>query len=200
MELLLALSLMAVLITLIFSAFHMGSRAWEKGENLMHGQQLLRVVPELTRRQLASLATPQIFKQNERWFYLRGESNSIDFFSYSSLYPTNEAGIVYVQYRVREEEAKKEKLSFYEQDIDHLDLAKLSEINDGSYLDLLFGYTSIAFAFMAGVDIEGNNSTEWLSSWNPDEREGLPAAIRLSFKKDTSDPPIVVIIPIVLEP
>lgn len=200
LELLLALALMAVILTLIFSAFHMGSRAWEKGEKLMGSQQLLRVVPELIRRQLASLTTPEVFKQNDHWFFFRGESKSIDFFSNSSLYPNSVAGIVYIQYRVVEKDGK-EKIIFYEEDINRLDVAKLSDLDDASYLDLLPGYTSITFAFLTEVQNPNENGiAEWVSSWNPDETEGLPMAIRLTLKKDTLDPPIIVIIPIVMKP
>ncbi len=197
LELLLALSLMAVLITLIFSAFHMGSRAWEKGEKLMGDQQILRVVPELIRRQLASFSTPDIIEEDGQWIYLRGDSKSLDFFSSSSLYPESEAGIVYVQYRVQEDGDEREKISFYERDVNYLDVTKISEIDEGSYLDLWSGYTSMAFSFKmaVGSDDEGG---EWSSSWKPAESEGLPSAIKITFKKEKSGSDKVVIIPILL--
>jgi len=199
LELLLALSLMAVLITLVFSAFHLGSRAWEKGEKLNHNQQVLRVVPDLVRRQLVSLALPEVVGQDGKTVFFRSEEKSLDFFSNISLFPENKAGIVYVRYRIIKLDTMREKLSFYERNINLLDGSNFPEIEETSYLDLLSGYTSIVIDFMPAVS-EENESAEWQPNWDTEVMGGLPKAIRLSFVKDKSDVPIIVIVPVLMKP
>jgi len=197
LELLLALSLMAVLITLMFGAFYSGSRAWEKGEQLTRSQQFLRVVPELVRKQLASVSMPETIKEDGKWFFLRGDDKFVEFFSNVSLYPQADAGLVYVRYRITAMEDQLVKLSFFEQDMYLLDADKLPDIEETSYVDLLSGYTSMSFAYLTRGDGD-DGITEWLSAWNPEEMEGEPLAIKFTFREAKSDQELYVVVPVLV--
>lgn len=197
LELLISLSIMAVIITIIFGGLRVGIRAWEKGEKYITSQQHLRIVPELVKRQIASLSMAKVFKRNNSWFFLQGDSKSLEFFSSISLYPESEAGIVYVRYMVTGDEQNTEKMAFYEKDINFLDPAELTDIDDTSHIDLLTGYTSISFAFLA--DQKNNDGEkEWLPAWSPEEKDGLLRAVRVMFQNDEKEQPVTVVIPIII--
>ena len=199
LELLISLSIMTVVVTIIFGGLKVGVRAWEKGETLVDSQQRLRVVPELVRKQIASLTMPEVFKKNNRWIFFQGDHKSMDFFSNISLYPESEAGIVLVRYLVSEEEDGKKKLAFYENDINRFDPAELAEIDETVYLDLLSGYSNISFAFLAARKDE-YEVVEWLPVWSPEEMNGVPRAVRVTFQNDRGKQPVVVVVPIHHEP
>lgn len=194
LELLLALSIMTALIVLIFSAFQVGGRAWEKGERLIGKQQLLRVVPELIKRQVASFAVPGVTQSEEGGGFFQGARESVVFFSRASLYPGGQAGLVFVHYLVRGEDGEK-ILSLYEQNINLLTTTDVADIDTEAYHDLLTGYTTIEFSFLRSAE-EGGGPSEWLPDWSVVDSNELPAAIRFVLKKDVSDSLLTIIIPL----
>ncbi|MBU0484147.1 MAG: prepilin-type N-terminal cleavage/methylation domain-containing protein [Proteobacteria bacterium] len=199
LELLISLAIMSVIVTVIFGGLRVGVRAWDKGESLVDSQQRLRIVPELVRKQIASLTMPEVLKKDSKWFFFEGDNRSMAFFSNISLYPEHEGGIVYVRYLVSEVGEGKEKLAFFEKDINLFDSTELAETDQTVYLDLLSEYTSISFDFMAARK-DRVSTTEWLAAWLPEEMNGVPQAVRVTFQNDGQKPPVVLVIPVHYQP
>ena len=54
LELLISLTILGVIVVIIFGAFRIGIRAWEKGEKDVESRQRQRIVLDLSKQQLAS--------------------------------------------------------------------------------------------------------------------------------------------------
>jgi general secretion pathway protein J len=197
LELLISLSIMAVMVVIIFGAFRVGVRAWEKGERDLESQHRRRVVLELIKRQLASMVRVEEREKEEgekNIFELRGQSKSVSFVSRTPVVPSNSYGKVYVEYRVEEEEeSETESLLIYERNIALLDPEEdPPEPDREDYYELLSGKTSISFEYLASG---GEESLEWEPSWDPEDHADKrnPQAVRLTLQTDEKTFPLVVI-------
>ena len=194
LELLLSLTIMATIGAICFGAFHTGIRSWEKGEKKVIENQRLRIIPNLLKRQLATLTRPDVLRKDRKYFYFAGTEKTIDFFSRISLHPRHD-GIFFVRYRVLQQADIKEKLSFYEQDILSLHTGKVEELEEAQLKTLFSDYDSINFAFLSNVAGKDNEQT-WLPVWDQNIQRGLPRAVRITIVKDRHDQPIHVVIPL----
>lgn len=195
LELLLSLTIMAIIVALSFGAFQTGVRAWEKGEKKIIENQQIRIVPMLIRRQVASLSLPAVFKRDGDLFYFLGEERFLEFFSRISLLPENSAEMVYVRYVVREDGEQRQHMSFYERSLFALNPMELDDLPDDDFQSLLEDQRSVTFAYLSDKrDDDGN--LQWLTSWNARELQSLPRAVRITLQKDESDHPVVLFIPL----
>ncbi|MBI5557269.1 MAG: prepilin-type N-terminal cleavage/methylation domain-containing protein [Deltaproteobacteria bacterium] len=205
LELLLALTILAIIVALSFGVFQTGVRAWEKVEGKVAINQRLRIVPELLRRQIASICLPQVLKRNGRDFYFQGDEKSLEFFSRIPLLPENGAAIVYLKYIVQESDRPgQEEMAFFEKNILNLKAEELVELPKEAFEKILSGQRSISFAYLSDPPVE-TQSRQWLTSWNKEEPDGgqpknlpdaLPRAVRITLITKETDPPLVVIIPL----
>ncbi len=122
LELMIALTIVAMIVVIIFGALRIGIRAWEKGERDVDSRQRQRIVLDLIKRQLTSTSVSEVWGMDQQLVSLTGDSKSIDFVSHIPMTPGNRLGLVYVKYAVRrEKEGNKEHLTFYEKNVVLLD-------------------------------------------------------------------------------
>ncbi len=195
LELLISLTIMAMIVALCFGAFHTGIRSWEKGEKKVIANQRLRIIPTLLKRQLASLALPDVLRKGRKYFYFSGTAKTVNFFSRISLHPRDD-GIFFVSYKVEQQADQQENLGFYEQDIKRLPTNKIEQLEDIPLNNLLKNYKSINFAFLAHPGKDNNNEQVWLPEWEPETQTGVPRAVRLTLCRDSRDEPVHVVIPL----
>jgi len=194
LELLIALSIMTLLISLTFSGFQIAGRAWEKGEIVANKQQRLRIIPDLIRKQVSALILVSGKGQEDNSFLFRGSSDELFFYSNHSLYPNNKSGAVLVHYKIEKKDGEY-ALSFYERKSMGIDEIDFVEIETSSHVNLLHECSDISFSFLQLLD-EESREREWVSSWDRDEKDGLPLAVRFSMRKDKTDEKVNVIIPV----
>ncbi|MCK4391144.1 MAG: prepilin-type N-terminal cleavage/methylation domain-containing protein [Desulfobacterales bacterium] len=202
LELLISLTILAVIVVIIFGALRIGVRAWEKGERDIEIHQRRRIVLDLIKCQLASICLNDIRNGGKEPFLLKGDDKSVEFVSLVPMVPGNEFGMVYVRYEVRQDDTEeKERLAFYEKNIVLLEKnagqdesekdADQVELDEDAFYELIPGVQSIAFEYLKYQSEE--EAYEWQETWDPENDEGFPGAVRIILQEDAEAAPICVI-------
>ena len=189
-----SLTIMGLVLVLVFGAFRIGSRAWEKGEKDVEVHQRERVVLDLLKRQIASVFPRQIKLEDQEPFYMRGDSLTMEFITCIPAAPTVKSGMVYVKYEVGEAGADGGKeLLLYEKDMIRLTTDKDPGEweKDEAYL-LIPVAEEIGFAYL-GPPKDEEETSEWQDTWDPEEDQGLPMAVRVVFRNQGRSTPVVVL-------
>jgi general secretion pathway protein J len=193
LELMIALTITAVIVVIIFGGLRIGIRAWEKGEKDVDVRQRQRIVMDLIKRQLASTCVSEAWGRDQQLFSLKGNHKSIAFVSHIPMAPGNRFGRVYVQYAVKQDRNNdKESLTFYEKSIALLD-KKIDAGNpdEGDFSELLPGMKSIVFEYLK--DRLDEEASVWQKSWDPAVDKGVPRAVRITIEENDEKTPIYVI-------
>ena len=192
LELMIALTITAVIVVIIFGALRIGIRAWEKGEKDVDIRQKQRIVLDLIKRQLASTCVSN-WERDLQMIPLKGDHNSIAFVSRIPIKPGNRLGLFYVQYAVKQDKNKdKQHLIFYEKNIELPDIKiDAGTLDEGDFSELLPGMKSIVFEYLK--DRPGEKLSLWQKSWDPAVDQGVPRAVRITLKENNEKTPIYVI-------
>ena len=196
LELLISLTILGVIVVIIFGAFRIGVRAWEKGEKDVESRQRQRIVLDLIKRQLASTCLGEVKDARQQPLLLKGNDKSIEFVSHIPMVPGNRFGQVYVKYVVKsEDDGERERLVFWEKNTVLLNKeTDVSDLHEDEFFELFPGVQSIAFEYLkAGSDEE---TSQWQQTWDQSIDEGLPRAVRVVIMEDIEKAPICVIAPI----
>ena len=193
LELIIALTIVAVIVVIMFSALRIGIRAWEKGEKDVDIRQRQRIVLDLIKRQLASTCVSDVWGRDQQLVSLKGESKSIDFVSHIPMTPGNRFGPVYVKYAVKQEkEGDKEQLAFYEKNVALLDKKTgAGNPDEGDFSELIPGMKSIVFEYLK--ERPGEEASIWQKSWDPAVDKGVPRAVRVTLRENDEKAPIYMI-------
>jgi len=193
LELIIALTITAVIVVIIFGALRVGIRAWEKGEKDVDIRQRQRIVLDLIKRQLASTCVSEVWGKDQQLVPLKGDNKSIEFVSYIPMVPGNRFGMVYVRYAVRQNrQDDKEHLTFYEKNITVNDnKIGLDNPDESDFSELLSGMKSIVFEYLKSRPSE--EASIWQKSWDPAVDEGVPRAVRMTIEENDEKTPIYVI-------
>jgi general secretion pathway protein J len=212
LELMISLTIVALVLVVIFGGFRVGIRAWEKGETDTTRYQKERIVMAFIKRQIASMCVRRLLvsdtekgsqtsarlasKQKSSLvgsgrskspFWLEGDEKSMAFLSNIPIVPRDATGLVYVKYLVEPGEAGGENLKFYEKNIVMVDDEhRFDESNEDNMLELLTDKKSIRFEYLKPE--EESQELEWLDRWDPETEERFPGAVKIIFEDDGSDP------------
>lgn len=199
LELLISLTIVAIILVLIFGALRIGIRAWEKGEAGIETHQRRRIVLDLIRRQLVSIVLRKIKEGGKEPFFLKGDDKSMEFVSNMSMVPGNSFGMVYVKYIIqiddevsKEDSSEKERLLFYEKNLVLIKKDEdISEADEDLFYELIPRAESIIFEYLGNTDQE---PLEWQQIWDPEVEKRFPVAVRISVKEKSGSAPIYVIV------
>ncbi|MBN2438468.1 MAG: hypothetical protein JXL20_07680 [Deltaproteobacteria bacterium] len=188
-----ATTITAVIVVIIFGALRIGIRAWEKGEKDVDIRQKQRIVLELIKRQLASTCTSEVWGKDQQLVPLKGDNKSIAFVSHIPMAPGNRFGLVYVQYTVKQDKTNdKENLVFYEKNLALLDKKiGAGKPDENDFSELLSGIKSIVFEYLKIRPDE--ETSPWQKSWDPAVEKGVPRAIRITLEENDKKTPLYVI-------
>jgi general secretion pathway protein J len=187
LELLISLTIIAVIVVMISGALRIGVKAWEKGEQDIESLQRQRIVLDMIKRQLSSLCDRKLTDKNNKTISLKGDSASLSFLSYLPIIPGNKFGVVYVNYAVLSEANETKRLAVYEKNV--VLLEKDAHPNEEEFYDLIPRAHHIEFEYLTKKD----EDFEWLSVWDPETEKGIPLAIKIRFIQDAESEPIDVI-------
>jgi general secretion pathway protein J len=187
LELILSLTILSVVIVLIFGAFRIGGRAWEKGERGLEHQQRMRVVFDLIKRQIRSACvTKAITSDDGATFYMRGDSASLEFFSETPIFP-GDIGVVYLQFRVFPNEAGEgERLSLFKKEAVFFDEEKNFPESEKDFHILIPAAREIRFEYLAAMERE--EEPQWIEQWEGTKENGFPRAVRVSVTQGEDAP------------
>ena len=193
LELLISMTILALITLLVFGAFRMGIRAWERGERNIDAHQRERIVLDLITRQIASIPVDTI--QGIEAFALKGDLKSIAFASDIHLVPGNTFGMVSVVYRVEEAEDGGEILSLSEKNV--VLMGEDDDMESDEYFTELIRGASITFEYLKSYEDE--ESTEWQETWDPEDETGFPRSVRVILTREDDGPSITAIARIVAD-
>ncbi|MCP4690772.1 MAG: prepilin-type N-terminal cleavage/methylation domain-containing protein [Desulfobacterales bacterium] len=197
LELLISLTILAVIVGLVSGALSIGIRAWEKGERGLDIQRKQRIVLDLMKRQLAAVSPGEFALEDDEAIRIRGDEKILELVSDRPLSPKNTYGKVYARYEVTSDREDGDRLVFYEKNI-----ALLGEDFDPDHLDedlyheLLSGARRIRFEYLKPGEDE-DDEPEWQDEWSPEDDEGSPRAVRINYQESADAPPVQVIARIV---
>jgi general secretion pathway protein J len=202
LELIISMTIIAIILVIIFGAFRIGIRAWEKGEKDTEKQQRYRIVLDLIQRQLTSITYKKTKIDEEDKLLLKGDAKSFEFTSHISLKPENKFGIVYVNYMVVEGENGKERLIAYEKNMVLFDKDfKVNDIDPQDYFELIPAAHGISFEYLKpaaeGLEEGLEEEAKWQEKWDTEDDQGiLPLAVKLIVVDEPEATPLVVIAPL----
>ena len=173
LELVLAMSSLALVATICYGAFHLGIRAVERGEVAVVTAQRLRVASDVLIRQVKStVAYPACNEEDEVWPYFVGTATSMSFITATGL--EGGGGLTRVAYQLVENPTRLvmgESSRFSPQ---MLGAENVPPPADRAAV-LLDGFKTLRFQYMMNDGVD----TEWREEWDSYEEEMLPAAVRL---------------------
>ena len=193
LELIIALTIVAVIVVIIFGALRIGIRAWEKGEKDVASRQRQRIVLDLVRRQLTSTSVSNVWGRDQQLASLKGDGKSIAFVSRIPMTPGNSFGTVYVLYAVKQEKGgEKEHLVFFEKPVALPDKKTgAGNPDEGDFSELIAGMKSIVFEYLK--DRPDEKTSLWQQSWDPAVDKGVPRAVRITLRENDEKAPVYVI-------
>ncbi|HOP48424.1 MAG TPA: prepilin-type N-terminal cleavage/methylation domain-containing protein [Desulfobacteraceae bacterium] len=193
LELMISMTIVSLIVLIIFGAFRIGIRAWEKGERDIESQQRLRTVLGLVKRQLSSACLLRNKPEDFEGSLLKGDSKSLRIASRIALLPVNKYGMVYAYYNVKSKTGdEKEGLDLYEKNIVFFsDWKDIDNPDEEDFVELISGFHNISFEYLMVGDDEDDQ--EWKDSWDSEADGGLPRAIRIILTEGTEMAPLYLI-------
>jgi len=194
LELLISITIVAVIVVIVFGALRISARAWEKGEKDVDVRQRKRIVLDLIKRQLASTCASEAGDGDQRLIPLKGDNKSIEFVSRIPMAPGNRFGLVFVKYTVQPENGGgKEHLIFYEKSIvwPNKDIIDAGDLDEDGFSELIPGMKSIEFEYLK--DRPGEEASIWRQTWDPEVDKGVPRAVRITLTESVEKFPVYVI-------
>ncbi len=182
LELLLAVSIFAMVVVVLFSSFWVGIGSWEKGEQRIEFQQRMRAVSELMFREISAtypyFLTPSQLDKHTNYVAFFGESNSLRFVSYANLHK-RASGLCMLEFWVSEQKGlmlgDAAALAANKEDFDTVPLRSAEHA-----LEICREVRSLQFRYFDRK--KDDDPGEWIQSWDPVERRGyMPRIIEVTL-------------------
>lgn len=173
LEVMLAMTAVAMITAICYGAFHLAIRAVERGEVAVVASQRLRVAGDVVDHQIKSIVP--YFARNEEgdtYPYFQGTATSVAFVTASAL--AGGGGLSRVIYRVLDDPPR---LVLTETPVFSADALgrDQTDLPGEASVVVLDGFRSLRFEYLMNDGVD----TEWLSRWDGYEEETLPSAIRM---------------------
>jgi len=194
LEVLISLTIMGLILVIIFASLRIGVRAWEKGERDVDTHQRQRIVLGLMKQQISSACMREVEVGTGKPFMLRGDDRTLEFVSRIPVIPDNRAGMAYVKYAVQEDGGSHaERLAFFEKNIVFLGKDQGMETpEEDDFLVLIPGMDRLRFEYLKAPE-DDEEQPQWQEGWDAEADEGLPLAVRLTFREAPETAPVHVI-------
>ena len=174
-EVLISITLLALISGICYAAFHLGIRAVAKGEMAVVTAQRLRSATDVLIHQVKSaVATPAMI-DGDTYPYFYGTATSMTFVTESAQFGGGGRARVKYSFVADPPQLVLEESSYF--DADTLGGEK-PEVDEARTAIVLDGFRSGGFEFYDGSD-SLDCPKSWCATWNPLEAETIPAAIRI---------------------
>ncbi len=183
LELLVSLTILAMIVAAVFGTFHVAARSYEKADEIIEATQDQVYGWEQLARQIRS-AYPYKGKKSPTSF--KGEEDSVEFVSAYSLRWGGRRGLFRVRYEVRESEDETYDLMVYEEQL--LDADQLDEDVDEDDYEALFTVKTmpVFHYFKSDAAKESEEEGDWEDSWDEDEK-AMPGRVALVLGEEDPD-------------
>lgn len=186
LEIMIAVTLVALMAAGIWAVFRTGIRAWSRGTVSIDTSQSHRIVQDLVRKQLASAfpatvpVDPTI--QNVTYPIFKGTESDFQFVSLDSLYFQDSPGLTWVQYKLSED-SNSGGYSLVESEARYL--GQIPDPDTGSTVLRsipLFENLRKCYFEYRNPDNAQDNSAPWVSEWDAQAKGKLPEAISVTME------------------
>jgi prepilin-type N-terminal cleavage/methylation domain-containing protein len=176
LEVVLAMTALALVTGICYAAFHLGVRAVERGEVAVVTAQRLRVASDTIIRQVKStVAYAARNKDEDVYPYFVGTATSMTFITAAGL--TGGGGLTRVIYQVANDPTRLilSESPFFSPDA----LGTEPPDNPGQQSAILLdGFKNLKFEYLMNDGVD----TEWRPDWDGHDEEELPAAVRITVE------------------
>lgn len=188
LEMLVAVTLVAIMAVALWSVFRISIRSWSRGTEFMDANQRHRSILSLVRKQMASAYGLLAPKDNQPLgptkLIFSGTKDSLQFISLNSLQFQSSPGLTMVSYDVDQDTAG--NYALVEREARYLGgVPEEGEPVDGSNPVPIFeNLTSCLFEYFDPGD--RNNASQWVQEWDGQKLGKMPLAV--SFTMISRDP------------
>lgn len=173
LELLVAIMILSLVMTVAFGAVRLGGRSWEAGIERANASEEVRAVSDFLRRQFAQMIPMSMGDKEVIQIAFAGDRNSIRFIAPAPRHPAVAGLLVYTL--VTEEYAAGQRLILSYAPFDP-GAGDLPEAESDQHLILAEGLAAISFEFFGKRAADSKPS--WHAEWQDDE-ENLPELVRI---------------------
>ncbi|MCI0469335.1 MAG: prepilin-type N-terminal cleavage/methylation domain-containing protein [Nitrospirae bacterium] len=178
LELLIAISMMAVILVIIFGAMRLGVRSIEKGDAKIESLERFRAFINMVDSQIQSQLPLALTEAGEKRFYFKGEAKFLEFATTISVWGA-ERGALIASYRVESDRGVAERLSLSEKTIG---------MENKNETIVLNNVDRISFAYLDRDP--ATDEAQWVDRWTDDD--SIPESIRVYFTKGTFNFSIII--------
>jgi prepilin-type N-terminal cleavage/methylation domain-containing protein len=172
LEVIIAMTVLALVAGICYAAFHLGVRAVERGSVAVVTEQRLRMATDVMIRQVKSTVAQPALVDEDSFPYFVGTATTMSFVT--SAGQLSGGGRARVTYRF---ESDPPRLTLEESP--HFTADSLGsgspDADEPHATVLLDGFTSLTFKYL----YDDGSETEWKGSWDSFSEEMLPAAVRI---------------------
>jgi prepilin-type N-terminal cleavage/methylation domain-containing protein len=172
LEVVIAMTVLALVAGICYAAFHLGVRAVERGEVAVVTAQRLRVATDVMIRQVKSTVAQPALVEEDSFPYFVGTPTSMSFVT--SAGQLSGGGRARVTYRFDRDPPRLTLEETPHFTADSLG-SNTPEAEEARSTVLLDGFTALDFCYL----YDDGSETEWKCSWDSFTEEVLPAAVRI---------------------
>lgn len=196
-ELLISLTLLAVILVIVFTSLNLGVRIWEKGEKGNEERRKSRIVQDLLKNQLTAMHAGKVYDGSGEKRIFKGSPDGLAFVSAVSIVPGNDYGMVFVRYRNEEVEKDSYTLSVFEKNLVFMTEADFEDQDEEAFHELLTAFESIGFEYGKR---EASGEITWRENWSAEEDGEMPCGVKVTLRKGENDTPLTVTAPVYSDP
>ncbi len=191
MEMMIAMLLVGMALTIAFAALRFASRSWERTDTLVSGLDQWRVATSVVRRQLSQMQAIRADESSRKLLFF-GSPEQLEFIAPAPAQGGRLAALYRYRLRFVNEEGEKVLRLDYRPYFPGEDSAGTAEV---ATTVLVSGLLEGRFDYMAPPQSSGE--PQWQGAWNTPER--LPTMVRMELQVQgpiASWPPLVVMLPV----
>lgn len=177
-EVLIALTILSLLVTVVFMGFRVSSRCWERGRVKLDELQTIRMGLEILQRTIRA-GYPYYAKDDEDtilWF--SGDEDSLTFVSSQTSFAT-ENGLTLIKFEIRESEEEKKELMIYQ--APSFTISSYQEFDDDNVFALIPEIGKISFSYYGSKE-ETEEEGKWYDKWAGRDEKKLPQAVKCNLE------------------
>jgi general secretion pathway protein J len=187
LEVIIAVTLVALMSVVIWSAFRISIASWSRGTADIDVNQRRRTILDLVKKQMASIygviAPVNIESGGTVYPIFWGERDSVQFVSLVSLRFQDNPGLTLVSYDLVADNGAAGSYALVEREQPYLGMdptrESLFDRSDENSVAIFENLTSFSFEYLdpGGQD----RPPQWIQAWNPRDMGRLPTAIRVNM-------------------
>ena len=181
-EVLVALTILSMVLSIIFAAMSLGIRSWEKGSSIEETAQDLRALSMRLSNEIGSMYPYIIYINGAKTYVFQGERERLGFVTTNenSMPDLPRGGTKWVNYFLDRDKGlvAREKI---------LPDSSVMEDKDGRLTEVEPSIEDLRFQYL--------ESSIWNDSWDANEKKGFPEAIKVNLTFDEGEP-VSIVVPI----